>query len=653
MLDSPYSHDAAKPIVLEHGTWPVERGTVPYRPVSSVLAIAPRVSVVIPALNEAANLPHVFATLPAWIHEIVLVDGRSTDDTVAVARRLRPDLKIVTQHGRGKGDALASGFAACSGDIVVMIDADGSTDGREIVRFVGALAAGADFAKGSRFSNGGHTDDMTLFRRYGNRCLNVLVNRVYGTRLTDLCYGYNAFWSRHLDTLAPDCPGFEVETLMTIRAAKAGLRIQEIPSHERNRIHGASNLRAIRDGWRILKVITRESLTNSAYPKSRASAAWRVSSALPAIVAPESAVSPSRALVPPPAPTVDMSVAICAHTERRWADTIAAVSSVREQRFTPYEIIVVVDHNPDLLARLKSALPDVVVIENRDARGLSGGKNTAVGAARGEVVTFLDDDAVAEPTWLGALAAPYRDAAVLGVGGLTRPRWDGVRPGWFPEEFDWVVGCSYAGMPDRPAPVRNLLGGNASFRREAFEVAGGFRTDIGRSWRRRPLGCEETEFCIRLRQWRPGCVLLFDDRAVIWHRVPADRSRFSYFANRCYAEGLSKALVTRAVGVGAGLSTELRYGTRTLPLGIARGLLDGLRGRPSGPLRAAAIVAGASAAAGGYTVGTLRAWLVRLRLAEVVTCEVAPRGRIKDAPEGRANDATVGHTELPGLPRGE
>ncbi|WP_283137698.1 glycosyltransferase family 2 protein [Rhizohabitans arisaemae] len=213
---------------------------------------------VIPALNEAENLPHVFATLPHWIYEVVLVDGRSSDDTVAVARRLRPGLRIVQQKGKGKGDALTSGFRACTGDIIVMIDADGSTDGREIIKFVGALVTGADFAKGSRFANGGGSDDITLGRRVGNRMLGGLVNWLYGTRYTDLCYGYNAFWARHLDTLDLDCPGFEIETLMNIRAARAGLRIQEIPSHERNRIHGESNLRVLRDGWRVLKTILRE-----------------------------------------------------------------------------------------------------------------------------------------------------------------------------------------------------------------------------------------------------------------------------------------------------------------------------------------------------------------------------------------------------------
>ncbi|MEU9577966.1 glycosyltransferase family 2 protein [Streptomyces chilikensis] len=229
-----------------------------YRPITSHLAIAPPVSVVVPAMNEAENLPYVFKTLPDWIHEVVLVDGDSTDGTVAVARELRPDVKVVRQTGKGKGDALIAGFAVCTGDIVVMIDADGSADGNEIVSYVSALVSGADFAKGSRFANGGGTDDMTLVRKLGNRLLCAAVNRKFGARYTDLCYGYNAFWRHCLDRIDLDCTGFEVETLMNIRVVTAGLKVQEIPSHEYLRIHGVSNLRAVRDGLRVLRVILRE-----------------------------------------------------------------------------------------------------------------------------------------------------------------------------------------------------------------------------------------------------------------------------------------------------------------------------------------------------------------------------------------------------------
>ncbi|MBO1331949.1 glycosyltransferase family 2 protein [Streptomyces sp. VRA16 Mangrove soil] len=240
-----------------------------YRAISTHLAIAPRVSVVIPAMNEAENLPYVFKTLPDWIHEVVLVDGNSTDNTVDVARELWPDVVVVPQSGKGKGDALITGFQACSGDIIVMVDADGSADGQEIVSYVSALVSGADFAKGSRFANGGGTDDMTPIRKLGNWALCTAVNAKFGARYTDLCYGYNAFWRHCLDEIELDCTGFEVETLMNIRVVKAGLKVQEIPSHEYLRIHGASNLRAVRDGIRVLKVILQERSNRRALRNSK------------------------------------------------------------------------------------------------------------------------------------------------------------------------------------------------------------------------------------------------------------------------------------------------------------------------------------------------------------------------------------------------
>ena len=212
----------------------------------------------IPALNEAENLPHVLATLPADTYELVLVDGHSVDGTSTVAREHYPDVKIVGQPGRGKGDALRAGFSACSGDVIVMMDADGSTDGAEIERFVAALVDGADYAKGSRFMDGGGSEDITFLRRRGNRVLCGLVNRLFGTSYTDLCYGYNAFWRSALPAIMPDCRGFEVETLLNVRAAKAGLRVVEVPSVEHLRIHGESKLHPVRDGLRVLRTILRE-----------------------------------------------------------------------------------------------------------------------------------------------------------------------------------------------------------------------------------------------------------------------------------------------------------------------------------------------------------------------------------------------------------
>ena len=232
----------------------------------------PRVSVIIPTLNESRNLPHVFEQLPADLHEVIVVDGHSVDDTLAVARRLRPGVRVVMQTRTGKGNALACGFEAATGDIIAMIDADGSADPGELPRFVAALVAGADFAKGTRFGPGGGSDDLTMLRKWGNRALSAFVNLLYRTRYTDLCYGYNVFWRGLVPVLDLDATspppssgdgrlwgdGFEVETLIHLRVAAARLMVAEVPSYEHPRIHGMSNLNAIPDGIRVLRTILRE-----------------------------------------------------------------------------------------------------------------------------------------------------------------------------------------------------------------------------------------------------------------------------------------------------------------------------------------------------------------------------------------------------------
>ncbi len=230
---------------------------------------APRVSVVVPTYNEAKNLPLVFAQLPEDIHEVIVVDGRSVDDTIEVARWLRPDVRIVLQNRVGKGNAMSCGFAHATGDIIVMLDADGSADPGEIPRFVAALTDGADFAKGSRFAVGGGSSDITQIRAWGNRWLNRIANLLFGTRYTDLCYGYNAFWSHCLDALELDPrwddtagklwgDGFEIETIINTRMAKARMRITEVPSYEHDRVHGESNLNTWRDGGRVLRALVVE-----------------------------------------------------------------------------------------------------------------------------------------------------------------------------------------------------------------------------------------------------------------------------------------------------------------------------------------------------------------------------------------------------------
>jgi glycosyltransferase involved in cell wall biosynthesis len=233
----------------------------------------PRVSIVVPTYNEAKNLPHVFGLLPDDVYEVIVVDGRSVDNTIEVARSLRDDVKIVLQNRKGKGNAMACGFAAVTGDIVVMLDADGSADPREIPLFVGALTSGADFAKGTRFANGGGSSDITRVRAWGNRWLNRSANLLFGTSYTDLCYGYNAFWAHCLPVLELNASdngqtertwgdGFEIETLINTRVAKGKLRIVEVPSFEYERLHGTSNLNTWRDGMRVLRALVIERLNS-------------------------------------------------------------------------------------------------------------------------------------------------------------------------------------------------------------------------------------------------------------------------------------------------------------------------------------------------------------------------------------------------------
>jgi glycosyltransferase involved in cell wall biosynthesis len=235
------------------------------------LMSSPRVSIVIPALNEERNIPHVFARIPEDTHEIILVDGRSVDNTVEVARKIRPDVCVISQTRKGKGNALACGFEVATGDVIAMVDADGSADPAEIPRFLAALVDGADFAKGTRFSAGGGSSDITRLRRLGNGALTSFFNVCYGRKYSDLCYGYNVFWRKYVPTLGLDAyspsredgsplwgDGFEVETLIHVRVAQACLRVAEVPSYEYSRIHGVSNLNAVRDGLRVVRTMLAE-----------------------------------------------------------------------------------------------------------------------------------------------------------------------------------------------------------------------------------------------------------------------------------------------------------------------------------------------------------------------------------------------------------
>ena len=297
------------------------------------------------------------------------------------------------------------------------------------------------------------------------------------------------------------------------------------------------------------------------------------------------------------------AVIVCAYTEDRWADTVTAVSSVLSQVPAPDEMVLVIDHNPELQERMSDRFPEVLVVPNHHEQGLSGARNTGVEVTTADVVVFLDDDAEARPGWLAGLSRHYANPNVLGVGGRINPRWSGARPFWWPPEFDWVVGCNYTGQ--RTGIVRNLIGASSSFRRDLF-ADGGFTSGIGRSaGRRRPVGGEETEFCIRSSQAHPGGVFVYEDSAAVTHSVPKDRQTFAYFRLRCFSEGLSKAQVTESVGVADGLSSEWSYTRETLPQGFLRGLFRPLFGDLTGPVKSAVIVIGLAYTTLGYALGSL------------------------------------------------
>jgi len=327
----------------------------------------------------------------------------------------------------------------------------------------------------------------------------------------------------------------------------------------------------------------------------------------------------------------DISVIICAYTEDRWDDLVASVESVQQQTLSPKEIIVVVDHNPNLLKRVREHIAGVLAVENREVKGLSGARNSGVTVAQGAVIAFLDDDAIAEMNWLEHLAACYTDPHVLGVGGKIEPLWLGIRPAWLPEEFYWVVGCTYRGMPEAVQPIRNPIGANMSVRRHTLMVVGGFRESfgcnhnttekgvafVGPKWLQHHAGDEETEFCIRAtRQW-PDAVWLYTPSATIQHRVPVQRTRWTYFLWRCYDEGLGKSTIVRLHGIRAGLSSERTYTFKILLLGVMRSLTDTLFHRdPAGLARAATIIVGLAATTAGFLAGSL---LVRAAAKDVVT----------------------------------
>lgn len=307
----------------------------------------------------------------------------------------------------------------------------------------------------------------------------------------------------------------------------------------------------------------------------------------------------------------DVSVIICAYSDERWPQLAAAVASLETQTIAPREVLLVVDHNDALAARARTAFPALCVVPNPGRRGVSDARNTGLRLARGEIFAFLDDDAAAAPDWIERLVAAFEAPGVLGVGGTVDPDWAEGRPAWFPEEFDWVVGCSYRGLPARSAPVRNPIGANMAFRREAIEAVDWFQVGLGRVGTR-ALGCEETEFCLRLRRRRPDAVVLHDPGIRVRHHVPGARGTWRYFVRRCWAEGQSKADLSRVAGADGALAAERSYVRRTLPLGVLRALKDGaVTADPNSLLRAGAIPLGLGVTAAGYGTKVIQTKLRR------------------------------------------
>ncbi|WP_074126469.1 glycosyltransferase family 2 protein [Bradyrhizobium sp. NAS96.2] len=330
----------------------------------------------------------------------------------------------------------------------------------------------------------------------------------------------------------------------------------------------------------------------------------------------------------------DASVVICAHTLDRWGELQRAVASVRAQTRAPREIILVIDNNEALRARAAREIGGVTVLANAGQPGLSGGRMTGAGHATAPVIAFLDDDAAADPCWLEDLLEAYRDPAVLGAGGPVLPLWQAPPPSWFPAEFGWVIGCTYAGMDVQDGRIRNPIGANMSVRADVLRNAGGFTSDLGRrksgfsvSGRARFGGkaesCEETELCIRASRLHPGGYFAYRERARVHHAVPAQRTTWTYFVHRCLIEGTAKAVLRNIAGSGDGLKTEQRYVREVLPRAVASELMAAMRGKFDSARRAGAIMAGLGLTAFAYTTTRLGG------MADALTQQLSSRALIR------------------------
>jgi hypothetical protein len=294
-----------------------------------------------------------------------------------------------------------------------------------------------------------------------------------------------------------------------------------------------------------------------------------------------------------------VSVVIPSYSMKRWEFLLRAVASARAQTTAPAEIIIVIDHNPELLDRVKSEIPDVITIPNSGTRGVSGARNSGAKASHGEVVAFLDDDVVASANWLRGLLAHLRDPEVVGAGSRYDGNWEAPRPGWFPGEFGWTLGLSYTGMPTKATAVRNVWTSAMVVRKSAFEIVDGFREDFGKIGDRNLP--EDTDLCLRISSAQDDKGLwIYDPSQIMLHQVPAGRATFRYFLSRCFLQGWGKAAMATMDGFGTSTSMERDYTRRILPAGVRRGLAETLRGDFSGALRSASIIVALSYTVAGY-----------------------------------------------------
>jgi glycosyltransferase involved in cell wall biosynthesis len=343
-----------------------------------------------------------------------------------------------------------------------------------------------------------------------------------------------------------------------------------------------------------------------------------------------------------PAGLPAVSVVIAAFMMERWNDLLEAVESVRAQTVGAFETVVVIDHNPALLARAQESLSDVIVTANMGSNGASASRNVGVSVSRGDVVAFLDDDAVASPTWLEALLGHFTNPDVVGVGGRLIPLWAGSRPRWFPYEFDWAVGASYRGMPEKAVPVRNVWSGNMAIRRSVFDSIGGFRSDFGKVGRRsRP---EDTDLCLRAAAAQPGGTWVYEPSGIVGHKVPLPRATLRFFLRRCFNEGSGKAALAALNGRDTSTSAERAYIRRVLPQGFARCLRDAAHGNSSEGLRSIAIAGGFSAAVAGFIIGE-----AALALRATGTGRLAPAVGRRPAAGEHGDSAADARNSPPGI----